>query len=206
MKRMAIAAATITLLLALPMTAAHAQAKALDVPAGTYVLDPTHTSVTWAVKHLGLSMYTARFVGFDSKVELDPADPTRSTVLFTIDTRSVRTDFPFPEKEDFDSVVANRFLKAEAHPEIRFRSTGITATGPSTGRITGDMTLGGVTRPVTFDATLNGAMLNPFTKAPTIGLSARGTINRSDFGLNELMGPIGDAVEIRIEAELAKAG
>jgi polyisoprenoid-binding protein YceI len=201
----AVRAAAVVALLAPPAHAAHAQAASLDVPAGTYALDPTHTSVTWAVKHLGLSMYTARFVGFDSTVRLDPADPTRSSVVFTIDPASVRTDFPFPEKEDFDSVVANRFLKAEAHPEIRFQSTAITATGPNGGQISGTMTLGGVTKPVTFDATLNGAMLNPFTKAPTIGLSARGTIKRSEFGLDELLGPIGDDVEIRIEAEFAKA-
>lgn len=182
-----------------------AQGRPIDVPAGSYRLDPAHTSVVWRVKHLGLSMYSARFIGFDSTVQLDPADPTRSTVTFTIDPKSVRTDFPFPEKENFDMVVASRFLKADAHPEIRFRSTAITATGPNTGTINGDMTLGGVTRPVTFDATLNGAMLNPFTKAPTIGLSARGTIKRSEFGLTELLGPIGDEVEIQIEAELARA-
>jgi polyisoprenoid-binding protein YceI len=178
-----------------------AQAAPVNAPAGTYVLDPTHASLTWRVKHLGLSMYTARFTGFESQITLDPKAPTKSTVTVSIDPRSTRTDFPFPEKEDFDKVVAERFLMANAHPKISFRSTGLVATGPTRGRLTGDLTFNGVTKPVSLDVTLNDAILNPFTKLPTLGFSARGTLKRSDFGATELLGPIGDEVELMIEAE-----
>jgi polyisoprenoid-binding protein YceI len=184
--------------------AALAQAAPVDAPAGTYVVDKTHASITWRVKHLGLSMYTARFASFDSEIILDPRVPTRSTVTATIDPRSVRTDYPVPEREDFDKVVAERFLGGAAHPTIRFRSTGLTATGKTTGRMTGDLTMNGVTRPVTLDVTLNGAIIHPFTKSPALGFSARGSLRRSEFGLTDLVGPVGDEVEIVIEAEYVK--
>ena len=182
-----------------------AQAPKLDVAAGDYVIDKTHVSVTWRIKHLGLSYYTARFTGFDSTVKLDPADLTRSSVIFTIDANSVRTDYPFPEKEDFDKVVASRFLKAEAHPKIIFQSTSLTATSATTGKLTGNMSFAGVTKPVTFDVTLNGATVHPFYKVPYVGFSARGMIKRTDFGVGEMVGLLGDEVEIWIEAEYKKA-
>jgi polyisoprenoid-binding protein YceI len=191
-------------LLLLAGTPALAQAAPVNAPAGVYEIEKTHASILWRVKHLGLSMYTARFLGFDSEITLDPKTPTNSTVTATIDPKSVRTDFPFPEKEDFDKVVGERFLKGAQHPKVSFRSTNLTATGPTTGTLTGDLTLGGVTRPVALAVTLNGAMEHPFRKVPILGFSARGTFKRSDFGLTELVGPIGDEVEIIIEAEYLK--
>jgi polyisoprenoid-binding protein YceI len=180
---------------------AFAQAAPVDAPAGAYALDTTHASVTWRVKHLGLSMYTGRFAKMDSTITLDPQTPTRSSVTVSIDPRSVRTDFPFPEEEDFDTVVAERFLGAARQPVITFRSTGLTATGATTGKLTGDLSFNGVTKPVTLDVTLNGAMSHPFRKIPVLGFSARGTLKRSDFGSKELLGPVGDEVELLIEAE-----
>ncbi|MBS3961392.1 MAG: polyisoprenoid-binding protein [Sandarakinorhabdus sp.] len=181
-----------------------ALAAPLNVPAGVYELDKTHASLTWQIRHLGLSNYTARFASYDATINLDPADPTRSSVSVTIDPRSVRTDFPFPEKENFDAVIAERFLRAGAHPTITFRSTGLKATGATTGKLTGDLTLMGITRPVTLDVTLNGAIEHPFRKIPALGFSATGTFKRSDFGSKELQGPIGDEIRLIIEAEFLK--
>lgn len=194
-------AAMALLLLAVAPAPALAQAAPVAAPAGTYGLDPTHASLTFRVKHLGLSFYTARFTRLMGQIELNPKVPTSSSVNMTIDPRSVRTDFPFPEKEDFDKVVAERFLGAAKHSEIRFRSTGLVATGATTGRLTGDLTFNGVTRPVTLDVTLNGVIEHPFQKVPAPGFSARGSLQRSDFGSTELLGPIGDEVELLIEAE-----
>jgi polyisoprenoid-binding protein YceI len=199
--RQSIAALALGLAVAQPVLA---QAAPVNAPAGAYELDKTHASITWRVKHLGLSMYTARFTSFDSEITLDPKTPTNSSVTVTIDPNSVRTDFPFPEKEDFDKVVAERFLAAKEHPAISFRSTALKATGPTTGQLTGDLTMRGVTRPVTLDVTLNGAMEHPFRKVPVLGFSARGNLKRSEFGDKELLGPIGDDVELLIEAEYFK--
>ena len=191
--------------LALLFTApAFAQAKPLDVPAGVYVLDKTHASVTFQVMHMGLSKYTARFATFDATINLDPADPTKSTVSVTIDPKSVRTDFPFPEKENFDATIASKFLGADANPTMTFKSTKLVATGPDTGKLTGDFTMNGVTKPVTLDVKLNAAMIHPMRKTPALGFSATGTLNRSDFGSTFLQGAIGDQVTFDIEVEFGK--
>ncbi len=190
--------------LAVAASPAVAQSAKINAPAGEYVLDKTHASITWTVMHLGLSNYTARFTGFDMALVLDPATPTKSTVSVTIDPRSVKTDFPFPEKEDFDKVIAEKFLMAGEHPAITFQSTSLKATGPMTGKLTGNLTLMGVTKPVTLDVTLNGAMVHPFRKIPAVGFSATGSFKRSDFGSTALQGPIGDEITVMIEAEFFK--
>lgn len=183
---------------------AAAQSAKIDAPAGEYVLDKTHASITWKVMHLGMSHYTARFTGFDMALVLDPVTPTKSTISVTIDPRSVETDFPFPEKEDFDKVIAEKFLMAGEHPTITFQSSSLKTTGPKTGKLTGNLTLMGVTKPVTLDVKLNGAMVHPFRKIPVIGFSATGTFKRSDFGSTVLQGPVGDEITVIIEAEFFK--
>lgn len=198
MKTMLAAAA---LALAVP---AFSQAAPLDVPAGEYVLDKTHVSLNWQIKHLGLSNYTARFTTVDATINLDPKDVTRSTVSVTIDPKSVKTDFPFPEKEDFDKVIAEKFLKAGQYPTITFQSTSLAATGAKTGKLTGNLTFLGVTKPVTLDVTLNGALVHPMLKVPVLGFSAVGSFKRSDFGMTDLQGPLGDEIRLQIEAEFRK--
>ena len=181
-----------------------AQAAPLNVPAGEYGLDKTHGSLTFTISHLGLSNYTARFASFDATITLDPKAPTNSAVTVTIDPKSVRTDFPFPEKEDFDKVIAEKFLHAGQHPTITFQSTDLKATGPKTGKLSGNLTLMGVTKPVTFDVVLNGAMVHPFRKIPVVGFTATGSFKRSDFGSSALQGPIGDEITVIVEAEFFK--
>jgi polyisoprenoid-binding protein YceI len=190
--------------LAFAAAPAIAQGAPIDAPAGEYVLDKTHASITWKVTHLGLSQYTARFTSFDSVIVLDPKTPAKSTVSVTIDPRSVKTDFPFPEKEDFDKVVAEKFLLAAEHPAITFQSSSLKATGARTGKLTGNLTMMGVTKPVTLDVMVNGAMNHPFRKIPVLGFSATGTFKRSDFGSTVLQGPIGDEITVVIEAEYFK--
>lgn len=201
LKPLLIAAALAATTFAAPVLA---QAAPINVPAGEYVLDTTHASLTWKIRHLGLSNYTARFATYDAVINLNPADPTKSTVTVTIDPTSVRTDFPFPEKEDFDKVIAEKFLRAGQHPKITFQSTGLTATGGTTGKLTGNLSFLGVTKPVTLDVTLNGAKNHPMTKTPVLGFSATGSIKRSDFGSTDLLGPLGDEIQLEIEAEFRK--
>jgi polyisoprenoid-binding protein YceI len=197
------AAALMTFALA-PAAPLLAQAAPINSPAGEYVLEKTHASLTFTVSHLGLSNYQMRFTAYDATIVLDPQKPTQSTVSATIDVNSIETDFPFPEKEDFDKVIATKFLKSAEHPTITFQSTGLKATGAKTGKLSGNLTLMGVTKPVVLDVTLNGAMTHPFRKVPALGFSAVGSFKRSDFGSTDLQGPIGDEVKLRIEAEFLK--
>jgi polyisoprenoid-binding protein YceI len=178
-----------------------------DAPSGTYKLDTTHASLNWKVRHMGLANYVSRFTKFDAEIKYDAANPAKSSVRVTIDPKSVRTDYPFPEKVDFDAKLAGEnFFNAAKYPEIKFVSTGMKKTGPTTGRMTGDLTLLGVTKPVTLTVTLTGALKeHMFTKKPALGFSATGTVKRSDFGMKYGIPGIADDVQLDINAEFMKA-
>ena len=190
-----------------------AQAQApVDAPAGEYTLDPAHTSVNFRVSHMGLSHYTARFTKVAGKVDYDPANPGAQTVEATIDAKSLQTNYPEPQKLDFDAQVEKEFLAASAHPTIAFKSTKVDVTGPRTARVTGDLTLNGVTKPVVLETAFNGGYkdsgMDPL--GARIGFSARGTIKRSDFGISYgLPAPgttlgVGDEIEVAIESEFTR--
>lgn len=186
------------------LAAPAAAAPLAKAESGRYALDPTHASLTWRVKHFGLSWYTARFTRFTSTLQLDAADPTRSSVEVSIDPKSVRTDFPAPERVDFDAKIATQVLNAGKYPAITFRSTTLTATGATTGRLTGDLTFMGVTKPVTLDVTFNAAIDNPMDKSKMVGFSATGGFKRSDFGATSYLPVVGDEVQLVIEVEYKK--
>lgn len=178
-----------------------------QMPAGVYSVDPKHASLVWKVSHVGLSNYTARFTKFDAKINFDPADVTKSTVTATIDPTSIETDFEPNEKVDFNKELSqsDQWLNAGAHPAITFTSTKVEKTGDTTGKLHGNLTLLGVTKPVVLDVTYNGAYAEqPFSKQPTLGFSAKGKIKRSDWGFSTYVPAIGDEVEFAIEAEFAK--
>ncbi len=179
-----------------------------DVPAGTYKLDPNHASVTWKVSHMGLSRYTARFTKVDAQIVFDPSDPTKSSLTASVDPTSVRTDYPNAAQKDFDKELRDdpRFFKVGQFPEVKFVSRRIEMTGDKTGRITGDLTFMGVTKPMALDVTLNGFFKeHPASKKPALGFSAVGTIKRSEFGMDALVPIVGDEVQVLIEAEFAQS-
>jgi polyisoprenoid-binding protein YceI len=172
-----------------------------QVPAGQYKLDKNHASVTFKIRHMGMSNYTARFATLDATLDYDPKDVTKSRVEATIDSNSIRTDYPDVAKVDFDRELAGEmFLDAGKYPQMR-------KAGDRTGIMTGDLTLHGVTKPVTLNVTFNGGYVSaPMMKIPAMGFSATGTIKRSDFGITKGIPMVGDEVQILIEAEFHKAG
>jgi polyisoprenoid-binding protein YceI len=177
-----------------------------EAPAGTYKLDKSHASLDFRVDHIGFSNYTARFANFDAELQLDPKNPGASSVTATIDTKSLT--LPAPPKGFLDELLNDKWLGGAKFPQMTFKSTKVELTGPNTARITGDLTLKGTTAPVTLDATFNGGYAgHPYDPNARIGFSARGTLNRSAFGVSEGIPPPGstmgvsDAVEIVIEAE-----
>lgn len=187
----------------------------LKAPAGAYALDPTHATLQWSLLHMGLSHYTARFNKVDAEVTLDPADLSRSSVIVTIDPASVDANFPDAlykanfSKTGYKSWSENigknpTYLNAGAFPTISFKSTAVTQTGPRTADVTGNLTLLGVTKPVTLHATFNGEVeKHPLTQRPAIGFAAEGTFKRTDFGLAKALptSAVGDEVTIRFEGE-----
>lgn len=178
-----------------------------ELPSGEYSLDKTHASVTWQVSHMGLSNYTARFTEIDATVDYNPENIEESVVTAKINPASVRTDYPNADKKDFDKelATAKAWFNSEVHPSIDFKSTQIKMTGENTAIMTGDLTFLGVTKPVTLDVVLNGAMLShPMKQIPAFGFSARGSIMRSDFGLDTYIPNVGDKVNLIIETEFVK--
>lgn len=192
-------------------TATAAPEAAVAVPAGSYTLDKSHASLIFRVNHLGFSNFTARFKRFDAQLQFDPAHLAASTLSATIDVNSLETDYPDPATLDFNAQVQGKeFLDVAQFPQITFLSTKVEATSATAMRITGDITLHGVTRPLTLEATFNGGYAgHPMDPHARIGFSAHGSLNRSEFGIGygvpapgSTMG-VSDKVEIIIETEFS---
>jgi polyisoprenoid-binding protein YceI len=187
---------------------AQTPAPATAPPAGAYVSDPTHTSVTWKVLHQSLSWYTARFTTTTIALDFNPADVSKSKVTASIDPKSVETDFmrtrPAGNTADFNNEIATgeRFLNTGKFPKIEFVSTSIKKTGEKTGTMTGNLTFLGVTKPVTLDVTFIGDRNDPRIQKHKVGFQAVGTFKKSDFGL--AFPVVGDDVKIEVNSELAQ--
>lgn len=139
------------------------------------------------------------FLDGEGSFTFDPEARTLSDLSVTIPAASVFTD----HEERDEHVRGSDFLDAGSHPEITFVGTGAEPTGERTGRVTGDLTLRGVTRPVTLDVTWNKSAAYPFGDKYVIGISARTTIRRSDFGMTYAVenGWVEDEVDLIIELE-----
>lgn len=183
------------------------------IPAGNYKLDKTHASLIFRVDHLGFSNYTARFKRFDASLDFDPAHPTKSKVVATIDPTSLETDFPNTKKLNFNNMLQDKNWLNVAHfSQIKFVSNEIKITGKNSADIIGEISLHGVKKPLILSATFNGGYAgHPMDPSGArIGFSAKGSLNRSDFGIafgipavGSKMG-VSDKVEIILEVEFSK--
>ena len=161
-----------------------------------FTIDPAHTSAVFAVKHQGFSNTIGIFNGLSGAIELDQADITKSKVNITIKTESVYTGV---KKRD-DHLRSPDFFNAKEFPEMTFVSTGVEKTGDNTSKVKGDLTLLGVTKPVTLEMIVN--KVGPDSKKRmTSGFSATTMIKRTDFGMTYGLKGIGDEIKIWLEAE-----
>lgn len=204
--RIAVTAALVAAGTTAATTASAAELDDVQAPSGFYVNDPGHTRFLWRIEHLGLTNYTARINDVTIELDFDADDVTASSVTAVIDPRSVDTGYE--GEEDFDAKIAGdeNILNADAHPAIEFVSSDIVKTGPDTLAVTGDLTLLGVTRPVTLDVVLSGSISeHPFAKVPALGFRATGAVDRTAFGLDFLSGNgLGDQIEVEIHAEFIR--
>lgn len=174
---------------------------ALDkLPSGAYVLDKSHASIVFTIKHLGFSNYTGRFNDFDAKLDFNAKDVTKSKLEVTINTSSTDTNNERLEQK-LDSP---DFLNVEKFPDAKFVATKIEKTSDTQGTITGDFTFLGVTKPVVLKTTFNGGGFNSYAGANVLGFSAVGTLKRSDFGLSAYAPAVSDDVKFYIEAEFGQ--
>lgn len=183
----------------------HAQDAAVDATSGRYELDPAHSFLTFAVGYAGgLASYRMDFTDFDAVIDLDAEALEASSVTVSVDPMGVAVNYPLDYRAGHqDSPYSSwpedlsrspRFLHADEYPEVKFASTSVERTGQTTGRITGNLTFRGVTRPISMDAGFNGVRSG--REGDRIGFDAHGTFKRSDFGSDFALGYISDEVEL----------
>jgi len=169
-----------------------------DMPSGAYALDKGHGYITFTYNHLGFSTPHVGFRNFDVMLELDSANIENSKVDVVIDASSIDT-----RVDELDSHLNGKdFFDTENYPEIKFMGTQIKSTGDTTFDIVGDLTIKGMTNPVTLNATIQKADMHPMRKVPSVGVTAEGTLSRSAFGLSRGVPNIGDEVTLHISVEM----
>lgn len=179
--------------------AAQVAVPAMADPA-TYVIDPEHTVVALMVDHLGYAKTLLQFTDVSGSFVYDDETQTLSDVTATVGAESIES---FSERRD-GHVRGKDFLDVATFPEITFTADGGTPASDTTGTVEGTLTLLGQSLPMELEVTLNKIAPYPFLhQKETIGVSARGTITRSDFGMTYAVegGIVGDTVDVLIEVE-----
>lgn len=165
-----------------------------------YTLDPDHLTIAFLVTHVGFAKTLGIFREAEGSFVFDEDAPAVSEIDVVIAAASVDTG----HRARDEHLRSDQFLDAKRHPEITFRGTAARQTGPRTGTVSGDLTIRGVTRPVTLDVKWNKSGRYPFgDEHYAVGISARTTVARSDFGMTYALegGLVGDQVEIILEFE-----
>jgi len=163
----------------------------------TYKLDPGHTMVLFSWNHFGFSNPTANLGQVDGTLVYDEAAPTKSTVEATLPLAGLDSFVP---KLD-EHLKSADFLDAAKYPTVTFKSTKVTSAGKDKLKVVGDLTVHGVTKPVTLDVTVNKVGPHPMMKVQTAGFDATATIKRSDFGVGAYVPNVSDEIKIRITTE-----
>lgn len=185
-----------TVLLLLPLFAAPAFSQV-----ETWKIDPAHTAAQFAVRHLGISTVRGEFKKVSGSASYDPADPGKTGLEATIDATTVDTRVDMRDND----LRSPNFLDVQKFPTITFKSKRTESAGPGKLKITGDLTIHGVTKEVVLD--VDGP--TPPVKDPRgnvhVGASGTTTVNRKDFGVSGAPGVVGDEITITIDAELIKS-
>ncbi len=179
-------------------------------PAGKYNLQTSHSQVHFSIIHTELSPYMGRFNKVSGSIQLDPKNPEKSAVDVTIAMSDLDTPFAGPGgKKTLDAeICGDEAFNCTMFPSANFKSTAIKVTGKNTADITGDLSFHGVSKPLVLHAAFVAGRLSPFGgKDYTLGLTASGTIKRSDFGVNKMAwsADLSDEVGLTISIEARQA-
>ena len=186
----------LTLGLAVASVATFSMAKPVD-----YKIDPTHTATVFTWNHFGFSTPSANFSDIQGTLSVDNAKPADSSVNVTIPLSSLNTNVAA-----LDEHLKNAdFFDAAKYPNITFKSTKVQALGKNKYKITGNLTVKDVTKPVVLDAVLNKQGEHPMTKAQSIGFNATTSFNRSAFGVGAYVPNVGDKITVNITTEASVA-
>ena len=166
-----------------------------------YKIDPTHTATVFSWNHFGFSTPSANFSDIQGVIKVDNAKPANSSVNVTIPLSSVNTNVPALDKEFQEEA----WFNAAKYPNITFKSTKVETKDKKHFKITGDLTVKGVTKPVVLDAVLNKQGEHPMAKVPAIGFNATTSFKRSDIGLGSYVPNVGDKITVNITTEATAA-
>ncbi len=170
--------------------------------AGNFLVDKDHAQITFSADHLGFSTVHGQFRDFDADIEFDPGNIEATRVTLSIKAASVDTASEARDK----SLRSKNFLNTSVYPTITFKTTKVVPTGTDTADITGDLTIIGVTQPVTMSAKLNKFGASPFDPSKTIaGFTVSGQIDRRAFGMSFAAPAVGAVIPIRIDLEMSPA-
>ena len=162
-----------------------------------YTIDPTHKATVFTWNHFGFSTPSANFSDIQGTISVDNAKPANSAVNVTIPLSSLNTNV-----KALDEHLKNAdFFDAEKYPNITFKSTKVQAVGNNKYKITGNLTVKNVTKPVVLDAVLNKQGVHPMTKAESIGFNATTSFDRSAFGVGAYVPNVGDKITVNITTE-----
>ena len=186
--------------LSLGLAVAIASSVTLAAPVD-YKIDPTHTATVFSWNHFGFSTPSAKFTDIQGVIKVDNAKPANSSVEVTIPLSSVNTNVPALDKEFQEEA----WFNAAKYPNITFKSTKVETKDKKHFKITGDLTVKGVTKPVVLDAVLNKQGEHPMAKVPAIGFNATTSFNRSAFGIGNYVPNVGDKITVNITTEATAA-
>lgn len=168
-----------------------------EVKSNKYQTEANHTSVSWTANHFGFSDVSGKFTDVSGIVIFDEKKPEKSSVEVTIKIAALETGLPKLNTH----LKSADFLNADKFPTATFVSKKVTLAGTNKARIDGDLTLLGITKPVSLIAKFNKSGISPVNQKATIGFSATGSIKRSDFGIKYALPGVSDKVDLAIELE-----
>ncbi|AYO75677.1 MULTISPECIES: YceI family protein [Sphingobium] len=194
-----IAASVAAFAISLPAVG-QANQDATAVQAGDYTVESTHTQVQFSVNHFGINDFYGTFPGASGSLSINPKNLAAARLDVTVPVSSVSTTNKTLDEE----LVSADWFDAAKFPTMHFVSTKVVKTGPKTATISGNLTLHGVTKPVTLNASFNAAAVNPLSKAYTLGFKASGRIKRTDFGVSKYAPLVSDETTITITSAFEK--
>lgn len=187
-----------TLSLGLAITLASSVTLAAPVD---YKIDPTHTATVFSWNHFGFSTPSANFTNIQGVIKVDNEKPANSSVEVTIPLSSVNTNVAALDKE----LQEEAWFNAAKYPNITFKSTKVETKDKKHFKITGNLTVKGVTKPVVLNAILNKQGEHPMAKVPAIGFNATTSFDRSAFGIGNYVPNVGDKITVNITTEATAA-
>jgi len=185
-----------------------ASALALSLLAGTAVAEPisydfdkSHANLAFSYNHLGYSTTEGRFGDWDGTLLIDKDTPANSSIEFTVDVASLDTFWA----DRYKHLLSPDFFDAEKFPSATFKSTQVEQVGENQLEVTGDLTIKGITKPVTLDVNVTALGEHPMAKKEAAGFAISTVVKRSDFGMDSFVPYVGDEVSVTFHAETLKA-